>query len=263
MPFVVTWCNLACQAEAEKLASLLSLPCEEQLSHAPLRPYSLQVTESRLQLVYSSGGVSSTLFAEFLKGPLGYRIAKGGGRNQLIARAVGLKMHKGKLRILDATAGLGRDAFILASLGCEVHMVERSQVMAALLFDGLKRAKLSDKACSTVSAIQVTVGDALGVLKNLKVENAPQVVYLDPMFPGEMKNALTKIEMRIIRDIVGGDLDADQLISLALQKAQKRVVVKRPRGAPTLANTLPSFEVAGKSSRYDVYLTGGANLIYD
>ena len=34
-------------------------------------------------------------------------------------------------------AGLGRDAFVLASVGCRVRMLERNPVVAALLDDGL------------------------------------------------------------------------------------------------------------------------------
>ena len=35
----------------------------------------------------------------------------------------------GGVRVLDCTAGLARDAFVLASLGCEVTLVERSRVV--------------------------------------------------------------------------------------------------------------------------------------
>lgn len=80
-----------------------------------------------------------------------------------------------------------------------------------------------------------------------------QVVYLDPMFPHNDKSALVKKEMRAFRPVVGDDLDADQLLDAALAIAENRVVVKRPRKAPFLADRKPSLQFQGKSSRYDIY----------
>lgn len=45
------------------------------------------------------------------------------------------------VRILDATAGLGVDAFTLASLGFNVTVVERDIIIYALLADAFHRAK--------------------------------------------------------------------------------------------------------------------------
>ncbi len=219
-------------------------------------PYELKKTDDRLELVMTDGKTSHKIFAEFLTGPLGYRLRKGGGKSQAIARAIGFKSRQEPLSILDATAGLGRDGFILASLGCQVQLVERSPIIAKLLLDGLARASLDDKSAPIVQRIEVIVADAKKILEALTPRNRPDVVYLDPMFPHEDKSALTKIEMRLIRNIVGDDLDADALLSLALLKARRRVVVKRSRQAPVLAGKSPSFVVKGKSNRYDVYLTG-------
>jgi len=188
---------------------------------------------------------------------MGYRRRVGGGKNQAIARAVGLKTYKGKLTVLDATAGLGRDAFVLATLGCRVHLVERSPVITLLLLDGLRRARQDKALWPALDAMEVTEGDAKKVLERLEGENCPDVVYLDPMFPAHSQGALTKIEMRLLRELVGDDQDADALLGLALVRAKRRVVVKRPRHAPTLLQKTPSFVVEGKTNRYDVYLTGG------
>lgn len=231
------------------------------MSASPALPsgYSLEVNAERLQLVYTNGRVSSKIFADFVNGPVGFRIRQGGGRNQAIARAIGLKKHKDVPMILDATAGLGRDACILASLGCEVYMVERSPLIGALLLDALKRAQQRPTMAHIIQKLQVTFADAKRVLKTIQTPNLPDVVYLDPMFPPAKKHALNKIQMRIIRGIVGEDIDADQLLFLALEKAKKRVVVKRPSSAPALANLSPSFIVPGKSNRYDVYLVGASS----
>jgi len=222
--------------------------------------YALEVTQRGLELVLLPAR-KSRLFCDFVSGPLGYRRIKGGGRNQAIARAVGLKTYKLPLTILDATAGLGRDAFVLASLGCKMCLVERSPILAALLQDGLERALQSPEVAPIIRSMQFILQDAHFILAGLTSETAPDVVYLDPMFPTKekkSKSALTKMEMRIIRDMVGEDFDAALLLPLALAKARKRVVVKRPKVAPPLVpEPAPSFVVPGKSNRYDVYLTGG------
>lgn len=191
---------------------------------------------------------------DFIGGALGYRRAKGGGKNQAIARAVGLKSASKPVTVLDVTAGLGRDAFILASLGCEVRMIERSPVLAKALQAGLDRALQDLKTADIVGRMVLTLADAKDVLTHLSLDNYPDVIYIDPMFPKENKSALNKIEMRTLREIVGDDNDADLLLTLALGKAKKRVVVKRSRKALPLGGLAPSFVIGGKSSRYDVYL---------
>jgi len=190
---------------------------------------------------------------DFIGGALGYRRVKGGGKNQAIARAVGLKSGL-KPTVLDVTAGLGRDAFILASLGCEVRMIERSPVLAKALQEGLARGLQDPKTGEIIGRMVLIVADAKDVLTDLNPDNYPDVIYIDPMFPEENKSALNKIEMRTLREVVGDDKDADLLLTLALKKAKKRVVVKRSRKALPLGGLAPSFVIGGKSSRYDVYL---------
>lgn len=261
MPVTVTWQTLACKVSAQQLAEKLGLPLAPTEGCNTASPYLLHVTEEQLEIVSTQQTPFSRLSVEFVKGAQGYRRLKGGGKNQAIARAVGLK-NQSLVTVLDATAGLGRDAFVLATLGCKVHCVERSPIIAALLQDGLNRAKLSLDLRDILLRMQVTVGDAKNILSTLREANTPDVVYLDPMFPSIPKSALTKIEMRIIRDIVGDDLDAEQLLSLALGKAKKRVVVKRPQKAPVGFKDLkPTFSIEGKSNRYDVYLTPVRGLL--
>ena len=45
--------------------------------------------------------------------------------------------------------------------------------------------------------------------------------------------------MRVFQHLVGADLDADELLTPALQLARKRVVVKRPDYAEFLAQKRP------------------------
>jgi 16S rRNA (guanine1516-N2)-methyltransferase len=182
-----------------------------------------------------------------------YRLKHGGGRSQAMARAMGLK--KGwQPTVIDATAGLGRDGFILAHLGCHVHMLERSSILAAMLEDGLQRAKHTPLTAETVSRIRFTRTDSIEFLQKLKQQNRPEVIYLDPMYPERTKSSLVKKEMRLLRGIAGDDGDSGELLDVALRCAQNRVVVKRPRLAPALGETVPSHAITGKTSRFDVYL---------
>jgi 16S rRNA (guanine1516-N2)-methyltransferase len=154
---------------------------------------------------------------------------------------------------LDATAGLGRDAFVLASLGCQVHLLERSPIVAALLADGLRRAKADVEKGEWLSQrLSLEHCDALIWMK--EHPNAYHSVYLDPMYPHRRKSALVKKEMQILRSSVGEDADAAALLEMALCCAQKRVVVKRPKGAECLDKRQPQAQIIGKTTRFDLYL---------
>lgn len=193
---------------------------------------------------------------DFAQGEMRWRTTQGdGGRSEMVAKACGVR--KGATpRIFDGTAGLGRDAWILASLGCTVQLCERSAVIAALLQDGLERAGREPALAATVARMQLQHSDtlvALTALAALPPEQRPEVVYLDPMFPHRDKSALVKKDMRVFRSVVGEDLDADALLAPARAVATKRVVVKRPRLAPDLAGVEPQQRMTGQSNRFDLY----------
>lgn len=186
----------------------------------------------------------------FISGKYAHRRKYGGGKGQLIAKAIGLASLKSPT-VLDLTAGLGQDAFVLACLGCTVTMIERSPIIAALVQDAMNRA-LNDSFFSTLK-LQLIVSESLNHLKVLSHSDYPDVIYIDPMFPARTKSALVKKEMRILREIVGEDTDAAMLLNAACKIAKKRVVVKRPRLAPHLDEHKPDLIYRGESSRFDVY----------
>ncbi|MCL2915157.1 class I SAM-dependent methyltransferase [Shewanella corallii] len=192
------------------------------------------------------------IFVDFVSGAVAHRRKFGGGRGQAIAKAVGLKQGENP-SVVDGTAGLGRDAFVLASLGCKVIMVERHPVVAALLEDGLRRgyedSEIGDWLQQRLSMVHASSLEALPELGL-----APDVVYLDPMYPHREKSALVKKEMRVFQSLVGADLDADGLLGPALTLAGKRVVVKRPDYAEDLDGVKPSAVIATKKNRFDVYV---------
>lgn len=194
-----------------------------------------------------------TVQVDFASDAMAWRRQHGGGKNEAVAKAVGMKPGF-KPQVLDATAGLGRDAFILASLGCQVTMLERVNAVAVLLDDGLQRAANDPELSQWLpQRLRLFPASALDTLSAWQGE-VPDVVYLDPMFPHRKKAALVKKEMRLFQLLLGPDLDADALLTPALCLAKKRVVVKRPSGAPYLDNQKPSLEMQGKANRFDIYL---------
>ncbi|MGP1958371.1 MAG: class I SAM-dependent methyltransferase [Arsenophonus sp.] len=201
------------------------------------------------------GGIYVNFFSRTMK----YRHKFGGGRNEAIAKAVGIK--KSYLpTVVDATAGLGKDAFVLASLGCKVQMYERNAVIAALLNDGLQRGYSDPKIGKWLKKRMVLLhASSIEAISN--ISPIPDVIYLDPMYPHRKKNALVKKEMRIFQYIVGNDEDADNLLIISITKAKHRVVVKRPSYAFPLAGISPQSTIKTKNHRFDIYLRSD-NLAY-
>lgn len=219
--------------------------------------YLLLQTAIRLELAVNpslTGNPRLTpLAVDFLSGAAAFRHARNCTVNQPLARAVGIKSGF-RPDIVDATAGLGGDSFVLACLGCKVKMFERSPVLAALLADGLSRAEADARTAEVVgSRLTLIDGDAITALQRL--DHRPYTIYLDPMYPHSAKSALNKKEMRIIREIVGDDPDGGDLLQAARASATNRVVVKRPKGAEHLAHCPPTHAISMKNSRFDVYLT--------
>ncbi|MGV1099700.1 class I SAM-dependent methyltransferase [Thiovibrio sp. JS02] len=254
LPVAVSYDEEGLAAKAGALAGQLGLPLVGPAEDAC--PLLLVLTAKRLELRQTGRTAPGPLFVDFAAEALSYRRRHSGSRKEAVARAVGLK-GGAALSVLDVTAGLGRDGFILASLGCRVHLVERSPIVAALLADGLARAA-ADPLLAGIATGNLTlrVGDGLAVLTGWRRER-PEVVYLDPMYPHRGKSALVKKEMRLVRLLVGDDEDSDSLLAAALAVATKRVVVKRPRLAPPLTGPAPGFTIDGRNSRFDVYLLPG------
>ncbi len=235
---------------ASKLAQELGLPL---LSDGINPHFLLVLTPSRLELRQQGPDALGPIYADFLSGPLQHRRRFGGGRKQPLARAIGLKPGYSPW-VLDTTAGLGRDAFVLACLDCHVQLLERSPIISALLHHGLEQAALDPEIGDLVRThLHLTTAEAHVFLE--QSERRYPVVYLDPMYPHRSKSALVKKEMRILRQIVGNDDDAPTLLATALQYADQRVVVKRPRLAPALTGPKPTICIQAGQVRFDVYLT--------
>lgn len=243
--------------KAIELAAELNLPfAADSLVIPPT--HLLVLTEQRLELRECRISAPGPVFIDFTAGTAAHRRQFGGGRRQPLARAVGLK-GGATPTVIDATAGLGQDAFVLASLGCRVQMVERSPIIAALLRDGLQRAA-QDSAVGpwVMERLSLCQADGREYLRGLSENQRPEVVYLDPMYPHRRKTALVNKAMRLLRQLVGDDHDAPELLAAALTCARRRVVVKRPRLAPAIIGPPPDARIIAPNTRFDLYLTSPA-----
>jgi 16S rRNA (guanine1516-N2)-methyltransferase len=239
--------------QARRLAKKLECPFVDTVSTD--YQFYLLLTEERLELWRA--GDRRPIYVDFLHGAMKYRRLHGGGQHQLIARACAVKKSF-KPKVVDLTAGLGRDAYVLASLGCKVIMIERSKIIAALLKDGLERLK-ADPVFSKGIDLTFYEADAKQWLQTLDEHALPDIIYLDPMFPLQKKSAMVKKEMQYLQAVLGKEDDSEELLKMSLPLAKKRIVVKRPRLAKPIANKAPDISYKGQSTRFDVYLSCNVN----
>lgn len=234
------------EKEVTMLCELLSLPV-----------VSVDDQDHDYLLLYGDSGLAlqsvhenyKPLRIDFCQGLLAQR-KRCSAKQEDIVKAIGLLDSK-KPMVLDVTAGLGRDAFILAGHGYSVVMLERSPIMVVLLEDALQR--LQQQSTKQPIDFRLLRCDARQYLQQQEYLEST-VVYLDPMHPERAKSALVKKELRMVRDVVGDDPDSEELFELALACA-RRVVVKRPKLSGFLSGKEPLRQLVGKSTRFDIYQT--------
>lgn len=210
----------------------------------------LYIYADELGLALAKAGSKGLVRVDFAAGVAQHRRLYGGG--ELLGKAVN---HRTGPTVWDGTGGLGRDAFVLASLGLQVTVFERHPVVAALLADGLQRAAHHAEVAPIAKRIRFFAADMrIQAPLLLAQEAAPDVVYLDPMYPQRQKSAAVKKEMAYFHELVGLADEEVALLHVAQSLASKRVVVKRPQGGAFLADAVPSFQYQGKNIRFDAYL---------
>ncbi|OOF42324.1 DNA polymerase I [Rodentibacter rarus] len=244
--------QLHCESTEKTLENLTALCHALGVIHDAQSPLALVQTDERLELRKLDEPKLGAVYVDFVGGAMAHRRKFGGGRGEAIAKAVGIKGNE-LPTVIDATAGLGRDAFVLAAIGCQVRLVERHPVVHLLLQDGLNRA-YQDEEIGKMLQQNLQLLPVHHIQELSPETNCVDVVYLDPMYPHKQKSALVKKEMRVFQHLVGADLDADELLLPALHLARKRVVVKRPDYAEFLAQKSPHFSRETKNHRFDIYL---------
>ncbi|MDG1693499.1 MAG: class I SAM-dependent methyltransferase [Porticoccaceae bacterium] len=256
---IVSYSDNSFKQAAELVSEEIDIPIV-QLSASDLKccsefDYIINLSSNGLSFLSPTNN-HGAIRCDFVSGSHRHRRSHGGGNGQMIAKAVGVS---GKFypRILDLTAGLGSDGFVLASLGCSVNLLERNPIVHLLLKDGLDRARHEAAADKELAAIiqrmnLIEINSSV-FLDSIDTNDYPDVIYIDPMFPPRKKSAQVKKEMQALHRIVGGDEDASILLEKALNKAIYRVVVKRPAHSKYLGDLKPSYSLEGKSTRYDIF----------
>jgi len=235
------------QSRAEALSRSLGLPLVSRPEEAVLL---LRLTPERLELLKPNDpDLRGPVWAEFVHVPR-YRQP----RKELLIRAMG-KKSSGQF-VVDATGGLGRDAFLLATAGYRVLVFERHPVVAALLADGLKRACLHPSTAAICKRITLIADD---FCKYHTPCTRADIIYLDPMFPAKRKKSRPRKELQLLQLLITEPVQEKLLLQRAMEEAQYRTVVKRPIKGPSLADRSPSLSLRGTAIRFDIYLADTAN----
>ena len=230
--------------ELKHWLKLLNLEPDQVLK---LLPDDLKLRSSGDVLSLHDQQQAFSLHIDFLSGPLAHRARQHPGAEKLIKACKIQGQVKGT--VLDATAGMGRDAFLLHQAGFKVTACERHAVVFALLKNALQRYQ---KASETHTAFELLHQDAEQVL----IQRHFDVVYMDPMFPQRSKSAQVKKDMFVLQKLLQHtDAAVDELVNAA-QSACNKLVIKRPVKAETLISTKPTYQLMGKTCRFDVYQFG-------
>lgn len=205
------------------------------------------------------------------------RLRQGALQRELLVKAARVKGVAAPTAV-DATAGLGEDSLLLAAAGFTVTLCECDPVIAALLQDTLRRSADDPQLADAVARMHVVCGDSKEVLRLFACEGSvielsgfsaggtwpqglsigdgatpPDVVYLDPMFPGRTKSAAVKKKFQLIHHLERpcDPCEEELLVEAALAARPRKVVIKRPIKGAYLAGIKPSHSLSGKAVRYD------------
>ncbi len=177
------------------------------------------------------------------------RIHPGNLPLELLVKAARIKGVEGQFTAIDATAGLGEDAFLLGAAGFDVKVYERDPIIASLLADALLRAGKIPQLAEIVGRMHLYVADSITQLQNLTA--SPDVVLLDPMFPSRQKSALIKKKFQMLQQLESPCCEEEALLNAALSSKPRKIVIKRPLKGPFLAGRKPDYTIKGKAIRYD------------
>lgn len=202
--------------------------------------WSLTLCDGRLSLSHTRESELQNIRPEFSESR---RARPAALAHERLIRAIG-GLAPEKLHIVDATAGLGGDALLMASAGHQVTLIERSAALAAMLQHAINGCDLD---------FSLRHGESTNVLPKLIGQMRPDVIYLDPMFPVTGKRAKARKGLQALKELLPPSDDEHRLLETALDAAHYRVVVKRPIKAEPLAGRAPGFSYRGKLVRFDCY----------
>ena len=229
-----TWANELAETAQLSLCHVGTEP--ESKLHLVLSDQGLFLSDGNL----SYGGDFTALLPRVKENKLG---------GELLVKAAKPKSFADAPRLFDATAGLGEDSFLLAAAGFQVTLCEQNPVIYALLADALKRGRENERLLPILSRMTLLFGDSIPRLQEANEEY--DVVYLDPMFPARQKSGLVKKKFQLLQQLEAPDGNGDELFATALSAKPKKIIVKRPKNAPPLGGTPPSYAISGDTIRYD------------
>lgn len=198
-------------------------------------------------LTLSDGSLSLT--GDFSR--LEKRISPKNLSGEMLVKAARIKDRK-DVTLLDATAGLGEDSFLLAASGIEVHLFEYDKIIFALLEDAHRRALEIPALRPAASRMHLHCENSIEAMKSGAV--SADVIFLDPMFPERQKSALIKKKFQLLQKLESPCENGEELFYAALSSSPKRIIVKRPQKGKTLTDRKPSYSLNGSAVRYDCYL---------
>jgi len=262
-PLLITVLDDQCLPLAQQLAQKINLPLQLPNDRTDTtqcdKTWQLQTGEHTLRVVRPDGLAMSV---DFINSKAQRRSNENDILQQPLSKALGIKTFQKRNErlptVVDGTAGLGQDAWLIARLGCKITLIEQSPVLGALLDFALQQALKHPEYESTAQLLSIKNTNAAQYLID-HTDIGADIVYLDPMYPARRKQALVKKEMQLLHDLVGPDNNGPDLLTNALKHARYRVIVKRPKGAATLTGTdewsgqLTS--VSSPNTRFDIYHT--------
>ena len=218
-------------------------------------------TDNGMDLINTDDGLvlkmgNMTVKADFSS--LKSRVEKNRLNGEMLIKAVGVKNIKPGGTVVDATAGLGEDSFLLAASGLKVIMYEKDEVIADLLSDGLKRAKDDPELMAIVSRMELRCEDSIKAMEERNIE--ADIIYLDPMFPQRSKSGLIKKKFQLLQRLESPCEDGKRMLMAALNATTGKVIVKRPLKGEYISDLNPSYSIKGRAIRYDCYIKESIKL---
>lgn len=243
---MVIYCeNEKLNSKADSISEKLKVPILHNRADIP---------ESELTLVLSDDGLSLCKEEQVIRGDfnkLSKRLKMSNLQGEMIVKACKIKGVQ-EVKILDATAGLGEDSFLLAAAGFRVVLFERDPVIAELLDDALERAAADENLKNIASRMQLVKGDSIELMPEFAQK--ADVVLLDPMFPERNKSSLVKKKFQLIHYLENPCEEENELLQAAYSVKPQKIVVKRPLKGPFLGDEKPNHSFMGKTIRYDVLI---------
>ena len=228
---------------------------QKDMAEAFARRIGAEISEKpgpKLTILFHAKGVSLTGYGLSYQGDFEnmlHRVTNGRLQHEMLVRAA--KSDKPGHKAIDATAGMGEDAFLLAAQGYEVTLFEQNPVIAVLLKDALRRAKKHPVLKDIASRMNLVQDNSVEGMS--KLLDPVDVIYLDPMFPARQKSSLINKKLQLIQKLEPPCSEETDLFDAAISASPSKIIVKRPLKSEFLAGRKPSYTLNGKAIRYDCY----------